>query len=97
MIGVRAGAEEPLLKLGGYAQPTHPQADRGGIRLIKMVAGQEKTSFRGRDRVCRRLQSGAAAQADDGGRLMATVAGFAKPLPTTWPIIEMDISACKRG
>ena len=29
--------------------------------------------------------------------LMATVAGFAKPLPTTWPIIEMDISARKRG
>ena len=47
---------------------------------IKTIAGQEKTSFRGRDRVgmglylrCRRLQSGAAAQADSGGRLMAKV------------------------
>jgi hypothetical protein len=52
---------------------------------IKTVAGQEKTSFRGRDRVawgfylrCRRLQSGAAAQADSGGRLIAKVSGFAK-------------------
>src|SRR5712672_1558200 len=39
---------------------------------------------------CRRLQSGAAAQADSGGRLMAKVPGFAKAFAGRWRIVEMD-------
>src|SRR4051795_7086464 len=39
---------------------------------------------------CRRLQSGAAAEADSGGRLMARVPGFAKAFAGRWRIVEMD-------
>ena len=39
---------------------------------------------------CRRLQSGAAAQADSGGRLMAKVPRFAEAFAGRWPIVEMD-------
>src|SRR5262249_24621475 len=39
---------------------------------------------------CRRLQSGAAAQADRGGRLMAKVPRFAKAFAGRWRIVEMD-------
>ena len=63
---------------------------------IKTVAGQEKTSFRGRDRrrmglylCCRRLQSGAGAQTG-GGRLMAKAPRFAKAFAGRWRIVEMD-------
>jgi hypothetical protein len=40
---------------------------------------------------CRRLQSGAAAQADRGGRLIAKVPGFAKAHAGRWRIVEMDV------
>src|SRR4051794_27244708 len=39
---------------------------------------------------CRRLQSGAAAQTDSGGWLMAKVPGFAKAFAGRWRIAEMD-------
>src|SRR5580692_10790976 len=39
---------------------------------------------------CRRLQSGAAAQADRGGRLMAKVPGFAKAIAGRWRLVEMN-------
>jgi hypothetical protein len=41
---------------------------------------------------CRRLQSGAAAQADSGGMLMAKVPGFASAFAGRRRIVEMDIS-----
>lgn len=77
-------ANDPARRL--CRQPAHPQGDRGGIRLDQDGCRQEKTGFRDRDRVdglflrCHRLQSGAAAQADRGGQLMAKVPGFARPL-----------------
>src|SRR5256885_11896116 len=40
---------------------------------------------------CRRLQSGAAGQADCGDRLMAKVPGFAKAFVGRWRIVEMDV------
>jgi hypothetical protein len=40
---------------------------------------------------CRRLQSGAAAQADNADRLMAKVPGFAKAIARRWRIVKMDI------
>ena len=39
---------------------------------------------------CRRLQSGAAAQVDRGGKLMAKVPPFAKAFAGRWRIVEMD-------
>ncbi|MFK4654285.1 hypothetical protein ABIF97_004219 [Bradyrhizobium japonicum] len=39
---------------------------------------------------CRRLQSGAAAQADCEGRLTAKVPGFAEAFAGHWRIVEMD-------
>jgi hypothetical protein len=41
---------------------------------------------------CRRLQSGAAAQADSGGLLMAKLPRFAKVFAGRWRIVEMDIT-----
>jgi hypothetical protein len=41
-------------------------------------------------RRCGRLQSGAAAQADSGGRLMTKVPGFAKAIVGRRRLIEMD-------
>ena len=65
---------------------------------IKTVAGQEKTRFRGRrprrmglHLRRRRLQSGAAAEAAGGGRLMAKVPAFAKAFAGRWRIVEMDV------
>jgi hypothetical protein len=63
---------------------------------IKVVAGQEKTKFRGRDRVGfhlrgRRLQSSAAAQATGAARLMTRVPSFAKAFAGRWRIVEMDV------
>ena len=62
---------------------------------IKVVAGQDKTKFRGRDRVgmslhlhCSRLQSGAAAEAD-GGADMSAPAGC--QLTGRWRIVEADL------
>ena len=60
------------------------------------MAGQEKTKFRGRDRVGfhlrgRRLQSSAAAQATGAARLMARVPSFAKAFVGRWRIVEMDV------
>jgi hypothetical protein len=40
---------------------------------------------------CRRLQSGAAPQADSGGLLMAKELGFAKAFAGRRRIVEMDI------
>jgi len=40
---------------------------------------------------CRRLQSGAASQADSGGMLMAKVPGFAKAFAGRWRTVEMDV------
>lgn len=72
---------------GGYAvsQSIRKRIEEA-FGWIKTVAGQEKTSFRGRDRAAwaftfaatHGLQSSAAAQADSGGRLMAKAPGFAK-------------------
>jgi hypothetical protein len=77
---------------GGFAASQRIEEAFG---WIKTVAGQENTSFRGRDRVavasylrCRRPQSGAAAQADSGGWLMAKVPGFAKAFAGRWRIAE---------
>lgn len=39
---------------------------------------------------CCRLQSGAAAQADRGGRLTAKVPNFATAFGRRWRIVEMD-------
>src|SRR4051795_2772177 len=39
----------------------------------------------------RRLQSGAAGQADCGDRLMAKVPAFAKAFVGRWRIVEMDV------
>jgi hypothetical protein len=44
---------------------------------------------------CRRLQSGAAAQADSGGLLMAKIPGFAEAFADRWRIVKMDV--CERG
>jgi hypothetical protein len=40
---------------------------------------------------CRRLQSGAAAQADSAGWLMTKMPGFAKAFAARWRIVEMDV------
>lgn len=40
---------------------------------------------------CRRLQSGAAGQADRGDRLMAKMPGFAKAFAGRWCIVKMKV------
>jgi Transposase DDE domain len=65
---------------------------------IKTIAGQQRSSFRGRDRVGWAFTFAAAAynlvrsaQADSGGLLMAEVPGFAKVFAGRWRIVEMHI------
>ncbi len=65
---------------------------------IKTVAGQEKTKFRGRDRVGWAFTFAAAAynlvrlpKLHRGDRLMAKVPAFAKAFAGRWRIVEMDV------
>lgn len=58
-VGLRLTDERPARRL--CCQPAHPQADRGGIRLDQDGCRQEKTSFRGRDRVAWAFTFAAAA------------------------------------
>jgi hypothetical protein len=48
LVGDRRPHDAPR---GLRYESTHPQADRGSLRLIKTIAGQERTKFRGRERV----------------------------------------------
>ena len=49
--GRSSAIDKRTTRHGGYALASVSQAHRGGIRLDQDIAGQDKTSFRGRDRV----------------------------------------------